>query len=142
LIEVNFSALVIIGLVFALVLILERLFFEPLAGAMEARRERSESAERLWSETSRQVDSGLATLREVTGRARSEGYQELDRVRAQAQAERARQVDGQRQAALEEIGKAREALRQQAARAVEQLEGEADRLAVEIASRLLGRSVV
>lgn len=140
-IEVNFSALIVILLVFALVLVLERLFFEPLAQAMESRHERTESAERLWSETSREVEAALGKFREVTSRARSEGYQELDRARAEAEAERTRRVESEREAALREIARARESLRQQGERAVAELESEADRLAAEIASRLLGRPV-
>ena len=140
-IEVNFSALVVLLLVFALVLVLERLFFEPLARAMDTRRERSESAERLWSEASSEVEVALAKVREATARARGQGYQELDGVRGEAQAERARRVESERQAALAEIARARQSLSEQGERAVKELEREADRLAVEIASRLLERPV-
>lgn len=140
-ISVNFSVLFIAALVFLLVVVLSRLFFEPLAHAMDKRREVTEGAERFRTETSERVEGLLATWRDATGSARAEGHQELDRLRTEALAEKARRLDAEREKALGEVGRARETLRKEGEAAVRSLESDADRLASEIASRLLGRQV-
>lgn len=140
-ISVDFSAAIIVALVFVLVLVLERLFFEPLARTIEERRDRVVSAERLRAEGARAVEELLARYREVIGSARAEGYSELDRAREEALEEKSRRLELERERAIAEIARARESLRRQAEEAVRSFKAEVDRLAAEIASVLLGRKV-
>ncbi|MFQ5789682.1 MAG: hypothetical protein ACE5JI_04315 [Acidobacteriota bacterium] len=140
-ISVDLSALLILVLVFSLVLALKRLFFEPLAGAIEARRGRIEGADRLWDET-RQALEGIQTFcRQAIQKARQEGYERLDRIRAEARTEAEKALDAEKRRAREEIAQAREELRRQGEEAVGALEVEAHRLAGELATRILGRRV-
>jgi F-type H+-transporting ATPase subunit b len=140
-ISVDWSAAVVVALVLLLMLALDRLFFEPLARAIEGRRDLVERSEKLWQETSEAAAQAFTTWREATNRVKGEGYLALDRARAEAQAERQRRLDAARQQALGEVAAARASLRAQAEAATSALESEADRLAAEIASRLLGRRV-
>jgi F-type H+-transporting ATPase subunit b len=141
LISVDLSALIIVALVFSLVLVLGRLFWEPLAQAMETRQGRIEGAERIRAETAKVVADTLATHREAVSRARTEGYGSLDRARAEAHSEAHSEVGAEREKTLAEIERARDSIREQGDRALKSLEAEADRLASEIASRILGRNV-
>jgi F-type H+-transporting ATPase subunit b len=140
-ISVDFSALVILALVFALVLVLGRLLFEPLAGAMEERQGRIDAAENIRAQTAKKVEEILATHRDAMNGARADGYEVLDKARAEGQAEAERQFGAERAKTLQEMARAREEMRQQGDRALETLESDADRLAAEIASRILGRKV-
>lgn len=140
-ISVDASALVIMALVFALVLILGRLFFEPLAQAMESRRRQIVGARELWDGTAQAIEEIEATRRDAIQQARVSGYERLDAARAEAQAGSQRRLDEERRRLRQEIENARSKLRGQGEQAVRDLETQADRLAAEIASRVLGREV-
>ena len=140
-ISIDFSALIILALVFSLVVVLGRLFFDPLASTMEERRSRIDAAERIRSETARHVEEILATHREAMNRAREESYQALERARAEGRAEADRHFGAERNKVVERTESLREELRRQADRALASLESEAARLAGDIASRILGRKV-
>ena len=140
-ISIDFSALIIVALVFSLVLLLGRLFFEPLARAMEERQSRIDAAETIRAETTRSVEEILATHREAMNRARAESYDTLEKARAEGQAEADRHFGAERSKALERMERSREEVRQQAEQALKSLESEAGRLAGEIATRILGRKV-
>jgi F-type H+-transporting ATPase subunit b len=141
LISIDFTALIILALVFALVVVLGRLFFEPLARAMEERQNRIDAAERIRAETARHVEEILGTHREAMNRARAESYQVLENARSAGQGEAERLFGAERGKIVERVERSREELRQQAAEALKSLESEAARLAGEIASRILGRRV-
>ena len=140
-ISVDFSALIILALVFSLVVVLGRLFFDPLAHAMEERQNRVDAAERIRAETTRHVEEILATHREAMNRARAESYDVLENARSEGQAEADGLFGAERSKVVERVGRSREELRQQADQALKSLESEAGRLAGEIASRILGRRV-
>ena len=140
-ISVDFSALIITALVFSLVLVLGRLFFQPLAGAMEERESRIYAAENIRAETMKEVEEILATHRAAMGSARDESYQVLDKARSAGQAEADRHFGAEREKTQQETARAREELRQQGDAALKSLESESERLAAEIASRILGRKV-
>jgi F-type H+-transporting ATPase subunit b len=141
LISIDFSALIIVALVFSLVLLLGRLFFEPLARAMEERQSRIDAAERIRAETTRGVEEILATHRVAMNRARAESYETLEKARAEGQAEADRHFGAERSKAEERTERSREEVRQQADRALKSLEADASQLAGEIATRILGRKV-
>jgi len=141
LISIDFSALIILALVFSLVVVLGRLFFEPLAQAMEERQNRIDAAERIRAETARHVEEILATHREAMNRARGQSYEVLENARSAGRAEAESLFGAERSKVLERVERSRKELSQQAAEALKSLESEAGRLAGEIASRILGRRV-
>jgi F-type H+-transporting ATPase subunit b len=141
LISVDATAFVIMALVFALVLVLRSLFFEPLARAIETRASRISRAASAW-------DDAQKTIRDASGRvgaavqgARNEGYQDLDRARTEAQTRARAGLEQTRGSAQQEIAEARERLRAESDRAVRDLEKQADALASSLASRILGRDL-
>ncbi len=140
-ISIDFSALIIVALVFSLVLLLGRLFFEPLAHAMEERQSRIDAAETIRAETTRSVEEILATHREAMNRASAESFDTLEKARAEGQAEADRHFGAERSKAVARMERSREEVRQQAEQALKSLESEAGRLADEIATRILGRKV-
>ncbi len=140
-ISIDFSALIIVALVFSLVVVLGRLFFEPLAGAMEERQKRIDAAETIRAETARSVEQILAKHSKAMNRAQTESYGVLERARAEGQAEAQRHYGAERDKAIARMEESRQKLRQQADQALKSLEADAGRLAVEIASRILGRKV-
>jgi F-type H+-transporting ATPase subunit b len=141
LISIGLSTFVIVVLVFALVLVLGRLFFEPLAGAMEERQGRIVAAEKIRAETARKIEEILARHREAMNRAWEESYEILEKARAEGKAKADSYFGAERARSLERLEAARQQLRQQADGALRTIEAEAERLAGEIASRILGRKV-
>jgi F0F1-type ATP synthase membrane subunit b/b' len=141
LISVDATAFVIMGLVFALVLAMKTLFFEPLARTMEARRDRIEKAARAWEEAQNSIRSATAEVAAAVGAARNEGYGLLDRARSEAQAKARQELDSARDAAQSQLTEAKKELAEASDQAVRELEGQADALARSLASRVLGRDV-
>jgi F-type H+-transporting ATPase subunit b len=139
LISVDFSALIITALVFTLVLVLGRFFFQPLASAMEKRQGKIDAAENIRVETMKEVEEILATHRGAMSGVRDEDYEALEKARSAGQAEADRLFGAEREKTRQDMARAREELRQQSEAALRSLESESDRLAAEIASRILGR---
>ncbi len=77
-ISVDFSALIITALVFTLVLVLGRFFFQPLAGAMEKRQGKIDAAENIRAETMKEVEAIIATHRGAMSGVRDEDYEALE----------------------------------------------------------------
>jgi F0F1-type ATP synthase membrane subunit b/b' len=73
--------------------------------------------------------------------ARNEGYALLDRARAEAQARARADLDRSREEAQRQLEEGKKELADAAARAVRDLEGQAEALARPLASRILGREV-
>lgn len=140
-ISIDFSAFIILALVFSLVLVLGRFFFDPLVRAMEERQGRIDAAERIRTETTRHVEEILATHREAMNRARSESYEVLETARSEGQAEADNLFGAERSKVGERVERSRDELRQQADQALKSLDSDARRLAEEIASRILGRRI-
>ncbi len=129
------------ALVFALVLVLKTLFFEPLARAMETRKERVDRAAQAWDEAQKTIRSATADVASAVAAARSEGYGLLDRARTEAVTKARAELESIRTATQAQLSDAKKQLVDASDRAVRELEGQADALARSLASRILGRDV-
>jgi ATP synthase F0 subunit b len=141
LISVDATAFIILALVFALVLVLKNLFFEPLATAIETREGRIERAANAWGDAEREIAEARARVSSAVQSTRNEGYTLLDDARGEAQSKARAEIDASRSEAQQQIADARAELAQETERAVAKLESEANALAAGIASRILGRDV-
>jgi F0F1-type ATP synthase membrane subunit b/b' len=141
LISVDATALVIMALVFALVLVLKSLFFEPLARTMETRNERIDRAARAWDEAQSTIRAASAEVAAAVSSARNEGYGLLDRARTEALAKARETLDSSREEVQIQLNEAKKDLADASNRAVRELEAQAEALARSLASRILGRDV-
>jgi ATP synthase F0 subunit b len=141
LISVDATAFIILALVFALVLVLKNLFFEPLAQAIETRESRIERAAHAWGDAEREIGEAKTRVTRAVQSARNEGYALLDEARSEAQTRARAEVDASRTGSQERIAEARAELARETERAVQKLESEANALAASIASQILGRDV-
>lgn len=140
-ISVDATALVIMALVFALVLVLKSLFFEPLARTMETRQERIDRAARAWDDAQKTIRAAAAEVTAAVTATRSEGYGLLDRSRAEALARARTDLGTSREDAQKQLGEAKKELAEATGRAVAELEVQAESLARSLATRILGRDV-
>ena len=140
-ISVDATALVIMALVFALVLVLKNLFFEPLAQTMETRKERIDRAAQAWDEAQKTIRAAVAEVTGAVTAARNEGYGLLDRARSEARAKARAELDSSREEDQIQVNEAKKQLADASDRAVSELEGQADALARALAGRILGRDV-
>ena len=140
-ISVDATAFIILALVFALVLVLKHLFFEPLARAIEQRHERIEKARNAWSDAEATIERARSEVQAAVQAARNEGYGLLDDERRKAQLRARGDLDAGRDRAQRRIEEAKKKLADETSRAVSDLESEAEALAASIASRILGREV-
>jgi F0F1-type ATP synthase membrane subunit b/b' len=141
LISVDATALVIMVLVFALVLVLKSLLFEPLARTIATRKERIDGAARAWDEAQKTILAASAEVTAAVTTARNDGYGLLDSARTEALAKARAELDSNRDEAQNRLNQARKELAEASDRAVRELEGQADALARSLASRILGRDV-
>jgi len=129
------------ALVFALVLVLRNLFFEPLARTMETRQERIDRAARAWDDAQKTIRTASSEVTAAVTAARNEGYGLLDRARAEAMTRARADLDLSREDAQKQLGEAKKELAEASDRAVRELEVQAETLARSLASRILGRDV-
>jgi F-type H+-transporting ATPase subunit b len=141
LISIDATALVISALVFALVFILKNAFFEPLAQAMETRQGRIERAATAWDDAQATIEGARVEVDAAVQDTRNEGYRLLDEARAEAQQSARTELDESRDAAQRQITEAKNKLADETDKAVAKLERDANDLAAQIASRILGREV-
>jgi F0F1-type ATP synthase membrane subunit b/b' len=141
LISVDATAFVIMALVFALVLAMKSLFFEPLAHTMEMRQERIERAAGAWDDAQSGIRAATAQVTAAVTAARNEGYGLLERARADALAKARADLDSGREEAQRQLLEAKRSLAEASHRAVRELDSQAEALARLLASRILGRDV-
>ena len=140
-ISVDFTALIICALVFALVFVLKNFFFEPLAQAMETRQASVDRAASAWDDAQKTIDKARTDVAAAVQMARNEGYQWLDEARSGAQAKVKTSLDEQRGATQKRIAEARQQLSNETDEAVLFLERDAYLLASQLASKILGRGL-
>lgn len=140
-ISVDFTALIICALVFALVFVLKNFFFEPLAQAMETRQASIDRAASAWDDAQKTIDKARGDVAAAVQMARNEGYQWLDEARSGAQAKVKTSLDDQRAATQKQIAEARQQLSHETDEAVLSLEHDAHLLASQIARKILGREL-
>ena len=141
LISIDVTALIISALVFGLVFVLKNTFFEPLAQAMETRRDRIDRAATAWDDAGKTIEKARAEVAAAVQATRNEGYQLLDEARTEAQQKARAELEEGRAAAQKQIADAIKRLSDETDKAVQKLERDADALASQIASRILGRDV-
>ena len=140
-ISVDVTALIISALVFALVFVLKNFFFEPLAQAMETRQASIDRAVSAWDDAQKTIDKARADVAAAVQMARNEGYLWLDEARSGAQATVKTSLDEQRAETQKQIVEARQRLSDETDEAVLSLERDAQVLASQIASKILGRDL-
>lgn len=140
-ISVDATAFLIMALVFALVLVLKSLFFEPLAQAMEKRQNGIDLADNAWDNAQKTIAEAGSRVSTAVTAARNEGYGLLDQARAAAQSKARAELERHRDEAHRQISDAQKRLQDETERAVRELETQADTLAASLASRILGREV-
>jgi F-type H+-transporting ATPase subunit b len=134
-----FGALIVSFLIFWF--ILGRLFFGPflkLLGDRERQlKELGERTEQLLRDERAAVEAREADL----ARVRADGLKRREQERRRVETEAARMVADARMAAKAELDSARQTIEHEFAAAANQLEQLAERLAIELAGRVLGRSI-
>jgi F-type H+-transporting ATPase subunit b len=132
--------LVLIVLFVALVPILNKLLFQPLLGVLDEREQRIDGARARATELARQAAALVARHDDAIRKARETAHAEQVRVVEAARGQHHTTVGDARKAAEAELAAARAEI----ARAVDSVRGslraEAEPIARDIASRLLGRS--
>lgn len=140
-ISIDVTALIISALVFGLVFVLKNAFFEPLATAMETRQDRVERAASAWDDAQQTINNSRAEVAAAVQETRNEGYRLLDEARSEAQQKARAELEQGREATQKQIADAKKRLSDEADKAVLKLESEAELLAAQIATRILGRDV-
>ncbi len=133
---IDLTFIVIFLLVWALVLVLTRVFFKPVGRILEKRRGR-ESADRDAAKAA--IEAGERDLRRIEDElreARASSERIREELEAQALAEKARLIAEVQADARDRIEKAKAELEEQVRRLKEQLEGEAGRLAERIEKKV------
>lgn len=140
-ISIDVTALIISALVFGLVFVLKNAFFEPLAQAMETRQGRIDRAATAWDDAQKTIEDARAEVAAAVQETRNEGYSLLDEARTEAQQKARTELDAGRDAAQQQIAEAKKTLSGETDKAVRKLEQDANILAAQIATRILGREV-
>ena len=140
-ISIDATALIISALVFGLVFVLKNAFFEPLAQAMETRQGRIDRAATAWDDAQKTIEDARIEVAAAVQETRNDGYKLLDEARTEAQQKARTELDVGRDASQQQIAEAMKSLSGETDKAVQQLEQDADALAAQIATRILGREV-
>ena len=140
-ISIDYTALIICVLVFALVFVLKNTFFEPLAQAMEMRQTTLDRAANAWDDAQQTIEKARADVASAVQSARNDGYQSLDEARSGAQSAAKASLDERRAETQKQISEARKRLSDETDEAVRSLERDAHALASQIASKIIGREL-
>lgn len=124
-------------LVFLLYLYLTRMFFRPLEEVLKKRYEATDGARKLADESLAKATAKTQEYEVAMRAARSAVYQELEQLRREVQQERAAAVEQARHKAEAQIADAKVQLQQEVARLKQNLAGESDALASQIADSIL-----
>jgi F-type H+-transporting ATPase subunit b len=137
----DLSVLWVVFFVLTLALILDRLFFRPLLGAIKQREGAAVSAKALADQAAAEARRATEEFDRQTSAARTEVYKQMDEMRRSAMEDRAALVDATRKEADAVLAQARLDLKRDVDDARARLDKDADALAAEAASRILGRRV-
>jgi len=141
LISINLTLLVQMGVFLAVLVILNRLLFQPILETFDERTRRVEDAKTqaraLEAETAKQVAAYQGQLQE----ARSEGERLREAMRKMALAENERLVRQTREETGDMLGELRERIAREYREASATLKVEAREMAREVAVQVLGRPV-
>jgi F-type H+-transporting ATPase subunit b len=137
----DLSVFWVVFFVLLLTLILDRLFFRPLLAIIKQREDAVGSAKALADQAAAEARRATEEFDRQTAIARTEVYRQMDEVRRAALADRAALVDATRKEAEAALTQARADLARDVADARARLDKDAEALAADAASRILGRRV-
>ena len=137
----DLSVFWVVFFVLLLALILDRLFFRPLLGVIKQRESAASSAKALAEQAALEARRATEEFDRQTSAARGEVYKQMDEMRRAAMDDRAALIDATRKEADAALAQARADLKRDVDVARARLETDADALAAEAASRILGRRV-
>ena len=141
LIDIDWTVLVQFGLFLLLFVVANKLLFQPYLRLREARRQGIEGARSEAEKMSAQAEASLAAYEKQLAAARSRANDEGRKVRSEAAAHEKDVTDKARAGAQKAIDEATARMRQETDAARLQLLPQANQLAKQIASKLLGREV-
>lgn len=135
------TLLIVLGLFLVFVPVLNRLLFKPIIAVLEERERLTGGSSSTARAMVLTVDQKLAEFEDGIRDARGEGYRAVEARRTEASVERQTKIDAARAQATSKIATAREQLNNEAEAARASLDAEFNRVASEISSALLGRTV-
>jgi len=137
----DLSVIWVVFFVLLLTLVLDRLFFRPLLAIIKQREDAVGSAKALADQAAAEARRAGDEFERQTTAARAEVYRQMDEVRRAAQDDRAALVEATRKEVETSLAKAKAELASEVADARARLDKDADALAAEAASQILGRRV-
>lgn len=137
----DLSVFWVVFFVLLLTLILDRLFFRPLLAIIKQREDAVGSAKALADQAAAEARRATEEFDRQTAIARTEVYRQMDEVRRAALDDRAALVDATRKEAEAALTQARADLARDVTDARARLDKDAEALAADAASRILGRRV-
>ena len=137
----DLSVFWVVFFVLLLTLILDRLFFRPLLGIIKQREDAVSSAKALADQAAAEARRATEEFDRQTATARAEVYRQMDEMRRAAMDDRAALVDATRKEAEASLAQARADLARDVADARARLDKDAEVLAADAASQILGRRV-
>ncbi|HEY5924677.1 MAG TPA: ATP synthase F0 subunit B [Kofleriaceae bacterium] len=141
LIDIDWTVLVQFGLFLLLLVVSNKLLFQPYLRLRERRKEGIEGARAEADRMTASADAKLADYEKQLGSARTRANEEGRKVRAEAAANEKDVTEKARAAAQQAIDAATAKMRQETDAARLQLLPQANQMARQIASKLLGREV-
>src|SRR6476619_7876930 len=141
LIDIDYTVLVQFGLFLLLFLVANKLLFQPYLALRERRKAGIDGARAEADRMTAQADAKLADYEKQLAAARNRANEEGRKVRAEASAHEKDVTDKARGEAQKAIDEAAARMRQETEAARLQLLPQANTLARQIASKLLGREV-
>lgn len=124
-----------------MVFLLSRTLFKPINRILEEREKRGEGLRSESTKLSASVEESLRRYEQTLRSARAEGYSLLEQERAAAMRAREAQVAAARSELTDQVAREKQDISKQAEAARGTLLEEAKKLAVQISSQILGRSV-
>ncbi|MBP6716051.1 MAG: hypothetical protein KAY59_03220 [Acidobacteria bacterium] len=137
----DLSVFWVVFFVLLLTLILDRLFFRPLLAIIKQREDAVGSAKALADQAAAEARRATEEFDRQTASARAEVYRQMDEMRRAALDDRAALVDTTRKETEAALAQARADLARDVADARARLDKDADTLAADAASQILGRRV-
>jgi F-type H+-transporting ATPase subunit b len=128
-------------IILLMVFILNATLYKPINRILEAREKRTRGRLSEAQEIMSDVSAKLANYERQLRQARAEAYTLAEQERTAAMQDRQRKLNEMRQELAASTAKEKQAIAEQAEAARQTLEGDSRRIAGEISSRVLGRSV-
>ena len=124
-----------------LMVVLNTLLFKPLRAALQARKAAIEGSRAKVQDLEEQVQAQIARYEGQLQEARAQGGQERAALRKAAQQEEARIIGEANKLSQEKLQSIKDKIQEEVVVARQSLRDETDRLAREIAGKVLGRAV-